>query len=123
MPNEIEFDEDSIFYYWLDFARNEFYIVDRQYKDRYGGDSPHIIMPCLSECPKYHILYADVIEVRNSTKDINTDKLNLVQSTMRIRVGEEMDRNEFFSQYALGTLEGMFIATRDVKFLRQMFNS
>lgn len=87
-----------------------------QFEDIHDGGSPRVAMLHLSRCFKYQFYRVTLTEVgfEFSNKRICTD--------IRIDIKEEMSRNEFFSQYALGTLEGTFIATRDVEYLRKYLN-
>jgi len=107
--------DHSVFYCELDFTNKRFKMVD-QFEDIHDGGSPRVAMLHLSRCFKYQFYRVTLTEVgfEFSNKRICTD--------IRIDIKEEMSRNEFFSQYALGTLEGTFIATRDVEYLRKYLN-
>ena len=105
--------DHDIFYYFLDFNRVRFYYVDK-FEARCCSVTPYDAMIYLSRCPEYQFYYAHTREVHHLFAD------GKGYITSNLIIGEEMiSRNEFFSQYALGTLEGVFIATRDREYLRE----
>ena len=104
--------DHSIFYYELDFSRNEFKMLDC-FGAAHRGHSPRVHMLHLSRCFEYRFYRIQYIERSYQFSD------GKGFTRMFAEVEEEMERNEFFSQYALGTLERNFIVTRDVKYLME----
>ena len=104
-----------VFYYLLDFDRSQFRMMSQLSDKNYTASVPHIVMIPLgsSICLKYRFYYIDV----SRTEHYFYDGKGYVE--IKITIKEEISRNEFFSQYALGTLEGTFVATRDVEHLRK----
>lgn len=102
--------DHNVFYYKLDFTRNEFILYDK-FEGICRSNTPRVWMVHLNRCPEFRFyrimrcmqLY-EVADGKGYSKTV-------------IKVIDKMKSNEFFSQYALGTLEGTFFATRDIQFL------
>jgi len=107
--------DHNIFYYHLDFDHNQFYFIDK-FKDPSHSGGVQTIMFHLNNDSKFRIYHTDITNERLPRKSYHQAN---VEYTCYTVIKEEMNRNEFFSQYALGTLKGTFIATRDVKYLRK----
>lgn len=104
-----------VFYYLLDFDRNQFYMFSQlRDKDYETSIAKGVMIPLGSRmCLKYRFYHTSV----SKTLSCSYDGKACVET--KITIKEEMSRNEFFAQYALGTLEGAFIATQDVEQLRK----
>ena len=103
------------FYYLLDFDRSRFYILSQLGDKDYQTPDPSIVMIPLGSdvCREWRFYHIDIVEFSSYFCD------GRGYTKIKPTIKEEISRNEFFSQYALGTLEGTFIATRDVKHLRK----
>lgn len=104
-----------VFYYLLDFSRNRFYILSQSGDKDYQTPDPRIVMIPLgsSICLEYQFYHVDIVEFDRYFFD------GRGYTETKTTIKEEISRNEFFSQYALGTLEGTFVATQDVEHLRK----
>lgn len=105
--------DHNIFYYFLDFDHNQWHWADKFGNTTHSG-TPCVAMLHLSRCTEYQFYYTHRSEIYHQYG--NGEGYTKVYLTVEERM---MSRNEFFSQYALGTLEGVFVATRDVKYLRE----
>lgn len=103
-----------VFYYLLDFNRNQFHMFSQLRDKDYETPIPDNVMIPLgsSMCFKYRFYHIDMVF---SSYFYDGKGYTKIKPTIK----EEISRNEFFSQYALGTLGGTFVATRDVEHLRK----
>ena len=104
----------TIFYYQLDIDHSVFYFVNKEY--HFHSSEKRILMIHLNNNPEFRIYYIDVHKEPQPRKSYHQVNIEYKYHT---EIKKEMSRNEFFSQDALGTLEGEFIATRDVEYLRK----
>jgi len=104
----------TIFYYQLDFDHSVFYYVNKKY--HFYSVGQWVLMPRLNTDTEFRIYRSDITKERLTRKSYHQAN---IEYTYHTEIKEEISRNEFFSQYALGTLEGTFIATRDVEHLRK----
>lgn len=96
----------GVFYYLLDFTGKLFFMID-QFEQIHCRNSSRVGMFHLGKCFEYRFYHVD----------INGRHIKTI-----VEIKEEISRNEFFSQYALGTLEGTFIAARDIIYLCKYLN-